>query len=486
MEAYEQATLIDKFLKNIYNSSTPINLAWGIDQQEIWRTENKEDYKTLEYLIEDLGLVQLMDGRSNSTLDGQCEYLISKKGRELVEKNQSSINLLLVNEARNDDFGKTLFDQTAWDDYFEKRIEKRLKEADYFLDLLVSADILKLDKVSIRKYFGEWFLKHQEFDLQVKDGDFAIEDGDLQFLPDFNKQQIAEFIKWFKNNQEDFLSYLESEGVDINKTSVKGMSEKDVFVTYSWDSEEHNTQVISFVNYLRQNGFHAEMDRSVSQNHSAIDFRKMMHRGMTDYKKVIIVLSKGYKEKAHEFRGGVGTEYSLIIKDIEQSPKKYILATFENISDEIIPLEFREREIVYLGNSQNFNTLYAKLLDENLIDFSEVSGTKPNIVKQVIKEFQHQKQRKEGLVGLLQEVLNADVPAEYPTEGQLTVGVILNPETISEFKEYEKTGWITLESNGNSMSLGSGNKIGNSIEDRKRPWGTGNGFILTINNSFYE
>lgn len=486
MEAYEQATLIDKFLKNIYDSSTPINLAQGIDQQEIWRTENKEDYKTLEYLIENLGLVQLIDGRSNATLDGQCEYLISKKGRELIEKNQSSINLILANQAKSDDFGKTLFDQTTWDDYFEKRIEKRLKEADYFLDLLVSADLLKLDKVSIRKYFGEWFLKHQEFDFQVKDGDFAIEDGDLQFLPDFNKQQIAEFIKWFKNNREDFLSYLESEGVDINKKSVKSMSEKDVFVTYSWDSEEHNTQVISFVNHLRENGFHAEMDRSVSQNHSATDFRKMMHRGMTDYKKVIIVLSKGYKEKAHAFRGGVGTEYTLIIKDIEQSPKKYILATFENISDEITPLEFREREIVYLGNSENLNALYAKLLDESLIDFSEVSGTKPSIVKQVIKEFQHQKQRKEDLVGLIREVLNAELPVEYPTEGQLAVGVILNPETISEFKEYEKLGWIKLVSTNGTVSMGSGNKIGNLIEDLKRPWGTGFGFILTVNKSYYE
>jgi len=486
MEAFEQANLIDKFLKNIYVSSTPTALAMGINQKQIWRTEEKEDYKNLEYLIEDLGLVQLISGRDNSTLDGQCEYLISKKGRELVQNKQSSIESILGKQVKNEDFASTLFDPTGWDEYFEERIEKRMMEADYFLDLLVSADILKLDKGSIRKYFRDWFLEHQEFDLQIKDGDLAIEDGDLQLVPDFDKKQVAQFIKWFESKKENFLSYLLSEGIDINKSSEKNMSENEVFVTYSWDSKEHNEQVISFVNFLRQNGFHAEMDRSVSQNHSATDFRKMMHRAMTDYKKVIVVLSKGYKEKAHEFKGGVGTEYALIIKDIEYSVNKYILVSFEKLSNEIVPLEFREREIVYLGNDENYNTLYAKLQDEKLIEFSEVSTSKPTVLKQEIKEFQNQKQRKDGLLLLLEESLNASLPDTYPTEGELAVGVILNSETISEFKEYEKAGWISLQSTGGIVSMGNGNKIGNSIEDLKRPWGMGSGFILTITKTFYE
>lgn len=393
MEAFEQARLVDKFLQNIYGSSISTNLAMGIDRQPIWRTENREHYKKLEHLIEDLGLVELIQGRDNSTLDGQCEYLISKKGRELVENNQSSIELILAQEANNTDIASVLFDTTGWDEYFEERIEKRLKEADYFLDLLVSADVLKLDKTSIRKHFGKWFLEHQEFDLQMKDGDLAIEDGDLQLVPDFDKKQIAEFIKWFENNREDFISYLESEGVVINKSSIKSMNENDVFVTYSWDSKEHNDQVISFVDFLRKKGFHAEMDRSVSQNHSATDFRQMMHRAMTDYKKVIIVLSKGYREKAHAFKGGVGTEYALIIKDIEHSTNKYILVSFEEINNEIVPLGFREREILYLGNEENYNTLYAKLQDEKLIEFSEVSSSKPAIIKESIKEFPSQKPR---------------------------------------------------------------------------------------------
>lgn len=75
------------------------------------------------------------------------------------------------------------------------------------------------------------------------------------------------------------------------------MEEKEIFITYSWDNEEHKNKVISFTNLLRDNGYAAEIDRMHSQNETATDFKQMMHKAMTDYKKVIVVLSKGYKEK---------------------------------------------------------------------------------------------------------------------------------------------------------------------------------------------
>src|SRR5450432_643286 len=95
-----------------------------------------------------------------------------------------------------------------------------------------------------------------------------------------------------------------------------------VIVTYSWDSEDHKEKVIQYVNHLREKGFHAEVDRMLSQNQSAIDFKKMMHQAMTDYPKVIIVLSRGYKERADEFKGGVGTEFALVLADIDYNLNK--------------------------------------------------------------------------------------------------------------------------------------------------------------------
>ncbi|WP_431199577.1 SEFIR domain-containing protein [Mucilaginibacter sp. P19] len=91
---------------------------------------------------------------------------------------------------------------------------------------------------------------------------------------------------------------------------VSELTEKEVFVTYSWDSQEHNEKVISFTDFLRDEGFNAEMDIMHSQAQSALDFTKMMHQIMTDYKKVIVVLSKGYKQKAEAFKGAL--EMSII------------------------------------------------------------------------------------------------------------------------------------------------------------------------------
>jgi len=386
MEITEKAKYIDHFLRELYNSSFPTSLAMGIEMNQLPSKENKQKFKTLEYILEELDLVELINGRDNSTLDGQCEYFISRKGRELVENKISSSKLLLNLEIESQIKGNPLLDDKEWEKYYDNILDKRVKQADFFLDIVVSEKLINLDKETIKKYFKKWFNKSQEFDLQIKNGDFAIEDGDIQTVPDFKKENISDFIKWFEKEKEDFLSFLTEEGVNI-KENTKNMSKKEVFVTYSWDTEEHNDKVLAFVNHLRENGFNAEMDKSYSQEHTATDFRKMMHKGMTDYDKVIIVLSEGYQKKATAFKGGVGIEYSLIIKDIEQSKNKYILVSFEKISNSITPLDFREREVIDLSNHDNFNNLYAKLQNEKLIDFSEVAKSKPTVIKKKIDNF---------------------------------------------------------------------------------------------------
>ncbi len=168
---------------------------------------------------------------------------------------------------------------------------------------------------------------------------------------------------------------------------MKESQAKEVFVTYSWDSEDHKLRVLSFFNYLRKKGFHTDIDRKVSQEQTSIDFYKMMHSVMTDYKKIIIVLSKGYKIKADSFSGGVGTEYGLIIKDIDENPKKYILVSFDGINDSILPLNFKGREIVDLSNSENEEILFLKLLDIPVFDIDPIASEKPKVTSKKIPDF---------------------------------------------------------------------------------------------------
>lgn len=160
-----------------------------------------------------------------------------------------------------------------------------------------------------------------------------------------------------------------------------------VFVTYSWDSEEHKEEVLSFTDYLRKIGYAAEMDRLKSQEYTSIDFTKMMHQAITDNQKVIVVLSKGYKKKADNFEGGVGLEYRLIINDIVEHPKKYILLTFENTLEDLLPINFKGREVIKIHSTTGFESLNYKLQDINEFDFSEVAEHLPTIKDQKIHDF---------------------------------------------------------------------------------------------------
>jgi hypothetical protein len=78
---------------------------------------------------------------------------------------------------------------------------------------------------------------------------------------------------------------------------------------------------------------------------------------------------------------------------------------------------------------------------------------------------------KENLDLLFQEALNLKLPPNYPTDGNVHIPTILHGETLSEFKMYEKKGWLTIKSNGNLTNMGANNRIGDSIEEKKRPWG---------------
>ena len=56
-----------------------------------------------------------------------------------------------------------------------------------------------------------------------------------------------------------------------------------VFITYRQENDNYKRDVIAFTDFLRQKGFHAEMDELVRQEETSIDFPKMMHKIFTDY-----------------------------------------------------------------------------------------------------------------------------------------------------------------------------------------------------------
>lgn len=137
--------------------------------------------------------------------------------KSLIKTLINEVTLLVDQE--NEIKGNPLFDDNEWDKYFDKRLEKRADQADFFLDLIIEKGLINLNKSTVRKYFKKWFKESQDFDLQFKNGDLVIEDGDLQTVPDFNKDNIPEFLKWFENEGNSFIDYLKKQGVNVKKDS---------------------------------------------------------------------------------------------------------------------------------------------------------------------------------------------------------------------------------------------------------------------------
>lgn len=142
-----------------------------------------------------------------------------KKGmfdlKDLIKSLISEVRLLVDEE--NEMKRNPLFDENEWNKYLDNRLEKRADKADFFLDMIIEKGLINLDKSSVRKHFKSWFQETQNFDLQFKDGDFAIEDGDIQVVPDFNQNNIPEFLNWFKKKGNNFMDYLKEQGVNVKK-----------------------------------------------------------------------------------------------------------------------------------------------------------------------------------------------------------------------------------------------------------------------------
>ncbi len=126
---------------------------------------------------------------------------------------------------------------------------------------------------------------------------------------------------------------------------------------------------------------------------------------------------------------------------------------------------------------QNFN--------EKLIEWIEQSNVDLNNVLKVL-ESELQEPTKANLSLLFGEALGLEIPFMIKSGTAYEASTILHPQTLAEFEKFEPTGWITITSNGNMTNMGAGNSFGNTIEDKKRPRGMGNGYIIRINESYYS
>ncbi len=64
------------------------------------------------------------------------------------------------------------------------------------------------------------------------------------------------------------------------------------------------------------------------------------------------------------------------------------------------------------------------------------------------------------------------------------IPLVLHDQTINELQPFIDKGWLSIQTTGSMSKMGAGNQVGNHIEELKRPYGMGSGFVLTLNETF--
>lgn len=224
------------------------------------------------------------------------------------------------------------------------------------------------------------FNNHQ---LHITSAYHKIPTPSLKYILEKVRQDlIISFQKLYKNNKKSEFKIENSQEAILSKT---------VFVTYAWENDLFNSQIISFVNFLRERGFDASMDRKKSQEESSLNLNKMIVEGIQNSDKVIVVLTEKYREKADKFEDGVGMEYQLILEDIKKNKNKYILVSFGNaVIESITPTGLKGRIVLDLKKDQDeneFNELIAKIKEENILEFADVNMQEISVNKTIVKPF---------------------------------------------------------------------------------------------------
>ncbi len=139
---------------------------------------------------------------------------------------------------------------------------------------------------------------------------------------------IDEFLDLLPNDFRDLcIQKNERENQNIGKEYVlekKINQSPTVFVSYSWDNEQHKRWVRNLADKLIENGIQVILD----QNDLVLGdpLTHFMEQSIVESDYVLLICTPQYKQKADARKGGVGYEESIISSDVfmTQNHRKYI------------------------------------------------------------------------------------------------------------------------------------------------------------------
>jgi len=138
------------------------------------------------------------------------------------------------------------------------------------------------------------------------------------------------------------------------------------FISYSWSSPTHQEWVLQLAIRLREDGVDVSLDKwDLKEGHDALAFMEKMVSDPA-VSKVIMVLDRGYAEKADGRQGGVGRETQIISAEVYgKSDQNKFCAVLSEVDAEgrpYLPIYYKSRIYVDLSNDDAFSINYDQLL----------------------------------------------------------------------------------------------------------------------------
>lgn len=139
-----------------------------------------------------------------------------------------------------------------------------------------------------------------------------------------------------------------------------------VFISYSYDSDEHIVWIEELVNKLRRNaGVNATIDKFLLNK--TIDLDEIMIRGFKESDKIVIVLTKNYASKAEDTDGDTGVRFearlATIITRNNALKNKLIFIKRDSSCDfkEVFPFIFQDHYAIEMSNDSDFEEKFKEL-----------------------------------------------------------------------------------------------------------------------------
>lgn len=142
---------------------------------------------------------------------------------------------------------------------------------------------------------------------------------------------------------------------------------KKVFISYSWTTPSHEKWVLELAERLVDNGVDIVLDKwDLAEGQDKYAFMEKMVRDET-INKVLIICDKGYKEKANDRAGGVGTETQIITPMLysEAEETKFIpiiAQKGEKEFDEYMPHYLKSRIGIVMSCEESYMKGFEQLL----------------------------------------------------------------------------------------------------------------------------